>query len=150
MGVERKDPYIVFNFGVTFIGFGAIIQGGFSEVTGLQGEMDVHEYDEGGENDFKHKLPGPVRYTSNLVLKRGMVDRNLWIWFETMGLGLPYLPRFLFRSIVEIKMEDWTGEEQSWIFLNAYPVKWIGPQMNAKQSEVAVETLELAHQGILI
>jgi phage tail-like protein len=137
---NRNDPYLAFNFLVEINGLSV---GGFSEVTGLQVEMEVQDYREGGQNTFVHKLAGPVRYPSNLMLKRGMADIDLlWGWYQAVLLG------FVARQNISVILRDSEGDEQRrWFFVKAYPVRWNGPALRADTANVAVETLELAHQG---
>ena len=81
----RNDPYAAFNFLVEIEG---LIIGGFSEVSGLQVETAVEDYQEGGQNEYVHKLPGPARYPSNLILKRGLTDiETLWTWHQEVIAG---------------------------------------------------------------
>ena len=75
---SRRDPYLSFNFLVELEG---LLVGGFSEVSGLSAEIEIHDYREGGLNDYVHRLAGPVRYPASLVLKRGITDNQaLWLW----------------------------------------------------------------------
>lgn len=117
---------------------------GFSEVTGLQVETEVQDYREGGLNDFMHKLAGPTRYPSNLVLKHGITDkRELWKWHQDVAHGK------VERKNGSIVLLDAAGEEMwRWNFEGAYPVRWNGPDLRANTAEVAVETLEMVHRGI--
>jgi phage tail-like protein len=117
--------------------------GYFTEVSGLNAEVEVFTYNEGGNNSFVHKLPTRVKYPS-LVLKRGISsEAALETWFAKSVGPNPQ------RVDVTISMLD---EEQNrlrtWAFANAYPVKWTGPQFNVGQSAVATEALEIAHDGI--
>ena len=74
----RHDPYGAFSFLVEFDG---LVAGGFSEASGLQVVVELHDYREGGRNDYIHRLAGPARYPQNLVLKRGLTDNDtLWAW----------------------------------------------------------------------
>jgi len=123
--------------------FGSEAQGVFTEVSGLQVEMDVMEYQEGGNNGFVHRLPGFTK-VSNITLKRGMTKSNdFFKWCISIASG------DLTRRNVSIIMYDAAGEElMHWDFHNAYPVKWIGPQFRAADATAAIETLELAHEGV--
>lgn len=136
------DPFLSFRFKVEIKNTEV---GGFSEVTGLQAEVEVFEYREGGLNDFVHKLAGPVRYPSNLVLKHGLMDADqMWQWEQQILQGN------ITRAHVSVILMDETGQEKwRWNFKDAYPVKWSGPDLRAKDAEVAVETLELAHRGFV-
>lgn len=139
----RNDPYLGFRFVVEL---GGEIVAGFSEVTGLQVEVEVHEYREGGVNAYVHKLAGPTRYPSNLVLKHGITDnRELWQWHQDVTRG-----KFK-RKNGSIVLLSPTGDEVwRWNFEGAYPVRWNGPDLRGNTAEVAVETLELAHRGIVL
>lgn len=114
----------------------------FTEVSGLQVEMEVMEYEEGGQNDFVHRLPGRSK-VSNITLKRGMIRSNdFFNWYMKIAQGT------IERRNVSVVMYDVAGIEVArWNFINAYPVKWIGPQFVADGTAAAVETLELAHEG---
>ena len=137
----RKDPYLSYNFAVEIEG---LVAGGFSEVSGLQTEIEVQEYREGGVNEFIHKRAGPTKYPSNLILKRGVTDvRALWDWYWDVAQGT------IKRKNVSVLLLDSSGQEKlRWNFERAYPVKWIGPDLKATASEVAVESVELAHCGL--
>lgn len=136
----RNDPYLSFRFLVEIQG---LIVGGFSEVSGLQAETEIEEFREGGVNDHVHKLPKITKYP-NLTLKRGITDSDvLWNWYQDVISG------FFERKNGFIILQDNEGNEKwRWHFINAYPVKWTGPDLKADSSTVAVETLELAHNGI--
>ena len=140
-GALRVDPYLAFSFLVEIEG---LVTGGFTDVDGLQAEIEVKEYREGGQNDYVHKLAGPARYPSNLVLKRGLTDAmTLWQWCQDTLQG------DVTRRNGSIVLLDATGQETwRWNFVDAYPVKWSGPSLKADSATVAVETLELAHHGL--
>jgi phage tail-like protein len=135
------DPYLSCNFHVEIKG---LVVGGFSEVTGLRSEIEVKDYREGGQNDFVHKLPGPTKYPSNLILKHGLVyDETLYDWYWWVSIGI------IERRNGSIILLDGTREEVGrFNFVQAYPVRWIGPDLRANTSAVAVETLELVHRGL--
>ena len=140
-GGHRQDPYLTFNFQVEIQG---LVVGGFSEVLGLQVEIEVEDYREGGLNDYIHKLAGPTRYPSNLVLKHGLTDVDgLWKWQREVTQGV------IKRKNGSIVLLDSTGEERwRWNFSGAYPVRWVGPELRAGSADVAVETIELVHRGL--
>jgi phage tail-like protein len=137
------DPYATFNFVVELAG---VLSAGFSEVSGLQSEVEVTDYREGGNNDYANKVAGPAAYRTNLILKRGFTDSyELWAWHVAVlaGTVVP-LP-------ISILLRDRTGAGKwRWTFRDAYPVKWTGPSLRASSNEVAIETLELAHHGLLL
>jgi phage tail-like protein len=136
----RNDPYLAFRFEVKF---DELPVAGFSEITGLQWELDPQEYQEGGQNGFVHRFPNRAKQ-NNLTFKRGIVDRLIWDWFYGMTQG-----QVKFRN-GSIKVRDPSGENviMQWNFTKAFPVKWVGPDLNAAQNSVAIETLELAHHGL--
>ncbi len=142
MAMTAEEAYPVCRF---YVMFDEKVQGVFTEVSGLQVEMDVMEYQEGGNNGFVHRLPGFTK-VSNITLKRGMTQSNEFFkWCASIAGG-----KFTRRN-VSIVMYDTAGEElMHWDFQNAYPVKWIGPQFKASEATAAIETLELAHEGIML
>jgi phage tail-like protein len=147
MVADRRDPYLGFKFQVEIDGrdIGTAKRvGGFSEVTGLQVEIEVHEYREGGVNDHIHRLAGPAKYPSNLILKHGLMDTDLlWKWQQELLEGR------VKRWGGAIVLMDSAGQVKwQWAFKHAYPVRWSGPELRAGTAEVAVETLELAHNGL--
>jgi phage tail-like protein len=116
---------------------------GFSECTGLEMALEVHEYNQGGGNDGTLKFPTRIK-PSTLVLKRGLTtDTSLWEWFYS------YLQGYGKRRDGTIAMLDAAHDEvKVWGFRRGLPVKYSGPQMNAITSAVAIETLEIAHEGL--
>jgi phage tail-like protein len=138
----RHDPILSFNFAVEISG---IIMAAFNDVSGLQVEIEVNEYREGGVNGYMHKRAGPAKYPSNLVLKKGITDsQELWSWYCQVLQGT------IQRKSLDVVLMDSAGSEQRrWTFQNAYPVKWAGPDFKAQSSEVAVESMELAHEGLV-
>ncbi|ABU58891.1 MULTISPECIES: phage tail protein [Roseiflexus] len=117
----------------------------FTEVSGLQVETEITEYEEGGNNDFVHRLPGRTKI-GNITLKRGMTSSNeLLQWFLKIARGS------IDRRNVTVIMYDSAGKELfRWNFIEAYPIKWTGPQFTAASTEAAVETLELTHNGMTV
>jgi phage tail-like protein len=136
----RQDPILAFRFEVSL---DDLPVGGFSECSGLQLETEVQDYAEGGRNDVLLKFPTRTKQT-NLTLKRGIVDRSLWDWYYDLTQGTVQ-----FRS-GSILVRDPSGDQvvAEWQFQRAFPCKWVGPDLNAGQSSVAVETLELCHRGL--
>lgn len=117
---------------------------GFQEVSGLGAELEVFAYHEGGRNDFVHQLP--VKHSwGRITLKRGLVRGDgLWRWYRaglTYSLGARQNGSILLRDSADTLV--WT-----WAFRGALAVKWSGPTFNAGQGAVAVESLELVHQGL--
>jgi phage tail-like protein len=139
--VAKPDPYRNCNFLVEIDG---ITQAGFSDCSGLGADTDVIEYREGGENTTVRKLPGLTKY-SNITLKWGLTDsHDLYDWHRTVVSGSVQRKN---GSIVLLGLD---GQERlRWNFINAWPAKWDGPDFTAKGNDVAIETLELAHEGIV-
>jgi phage tail-like protein len=136
----RTDPYMAFGFLVEVEG---LLVGGFSEVTGLQVETVVETYREGGVNEFEHKLAGATRYPSNLILRHGVTDiGTLWAWHRDVTLGV------VERKNGTVYLLDRRQPVMGWDFLEAYPVKWTGPELRADSNTVAVEAIELVHRGL--
>jgi phage tail-like protein len=138
---DRVDPYLSFRFAVEIDG---LVVGGFSEVGGLNLEVEVHKFREGGFNEFERQLPGPAKHPTQLTLKRGMVEQDgffKWCLKATDG-------EFIRRNIT-VKLLDNAGEERrSWVFLKACPVKWSGPRLTAGTAEVALESVELIYSDM--
>lgn len=137
---RRVDPYITSLFHVEIEG---IDEAFFRECQGLEAETEVLSYEEGGVNDHPHKLPGRTKFP-NVSLKRGVTDSSaLWKWYSDVVQGK------IERKNVSIVLYDTEASEvKRWSFDRAYPVKWVGPGLKAEENAVAVETLELVHEGM--
>ena len=137
--VQRDDPYSAFSFRVEIEG---ITAAAFSECSGLVSDIDVVEYRSGSESGSARKLPGPRKF-ANIVLKRGFTtDRQLWDWHKTVLDGKVQ------RKAGSIVLLDDSGQEVlRWNFRQGWPKKYEGPTLDAKSSEVAIETLEITHEG---
>ncbi|MBI3785379.1 MAG: phage tail protein [Deltaproteobacteria bacterium] len=137
---NRSDPFLGFRFEVRLDDLSV---GGFSECTGMQVETEVHDYPEGGLNTHVRKFVTRTKQ-SNITLKRGIVDRVLWDWHFDIARGEMH-----FRNGAII-VRDPSGSRvtMEWHFRQAFPCKWVGPELNAAQNNVAIETLELCHQGL--
>jgi phage tail-like protein len=141
---NRMDPFNAFRFTVTLAGLAMDgLAGGFSDCSGLALETETQDYPEGGRNDAVHKFIVRTKQ-ANLVLKRGIVNRVLWDWYYDLTQG-----KIVTRNgTVAIKSPDGATALAEWEFSAGFPVKWTGPELNASQSAVAIETLELAHAGL--
>ena len=138
---KRNDPYGQFNFLVEIDG---VVKGGFSEVSGLTTDTNIIEYREGVEpHETPRKLPGLMKY-NNIVLKRGWTkDQSLWTWRKKVIDGKTQRTH---GSIV--LLDESRTPALRWNFREGWPSKWEGPGLNAKTSEVAIETLEIVHEGL--
>lgn len=137
---ERKDPYRGYNFTLSIDG---IERAGFQECSGLDTNQDVIEYREGNDSLTVRKLPGLAKY-SNIVLRGGITgDPQLLAWRRSAQEG-----KFE-RKNMSIVLNDDTGEEKlRWNITDAWPARWMGPSFNASSNEVAIETLEICHEGM--
>jgi phage tail-like protein len=138
----RIDPYQSNNFVVEIEG---LLVGGFSDCTGLQVELETHEYREGGQNDYLHRFVGATRHPL-LVLKHGLspID-GLWGWHQDVAAGN------IQRRNGTIYLLNQAGQipVMSWDVLDALPLKWTGPTLNAESAAVAFESVELTHRGLV-
>jgi phage tail-like protein len=138
-------PPVSFYFEVKIAGASDANDSSFAEASGLDAERNIVEIVEGGENRFTHRLPDRGKY-ANLVLKRGMMvaSSTVFDWCsETLesDLGKSVKPRDIDVSLLDPKGSPLV----TWNFKSAWPVKWnLGP-FNAKESEIAVETLEFSY-----
>jgi phage tail-like protein len=126
-----------------YVKIGDNTQAMFTEMGGLQFETAVTEYEEGGSNGFVHRLPGRTKI-SNITLKCGVTTSNAFYkWYLDILQG-----KFRTQNVT-VSMYDAKGDVLAeWDFLDAYPVKWVGPQLTADGKNAAIETLELAHAGL--
>jgi phage tail-like protein len=121
---------------------GALL-GGFSECTGLDTTLETEDFKEGGLNDRVRKFPTRLTW-SNIVLKRGVgLAEDLWLWHSDYAAG-----KGKRRDGLIVLEDDVHVPLKVWHFARGLPVKWVGPAFNAKNSEVAIETLEIAHEGL--
>jgi phage tail-like protein len=118
--------------------------GRFGDVTGLSGELEVLPHSEGGQNDYVHQLP--VKHSwSRLILKRGLIQGfSLWDWYRA-GLNGTLGAR---RDGAIILLDPDGLPAVSWTFRAGLAAKWVGPDMSARDGSIAVESVEIAHQGI--
>lgn len=119
----------------------------FSEVSGLSIEHDVVEYREGSSPEYhSKKMPGMAKY-EHITLKRGIVkgDNSFFEWINTVN-GNQVERRDITISLLNENHEPVV----TWKVASAWPVKLEGPVLKAHTSEAAIETLELAHEGITI
>jgi len=142
VAVQRDNPYPNHNFAVD-IGTGDTI--GFSEVDLPSGEIEVIEYREGNEIGRARKLPGLRKY-SNVTLKRGITGNlELFDWWKTVRDG-----QLLRRNVTITLLDEQRQPVQRWLLRDAWPAKIAAGPLNAGANEVAIETLELAHEGFEI
>jgi phage tail-like protein len=162
---QRTDPLLGYNFqvsitdsqpaassalaGISVNLTSAQATAGFSEISGLEATMDVENYDAGGVNGGALRFLGRIKW-SNLVLKRGVIalrpitdTSDFWTWLQLFldGQGI--------RKDGVITLMDESGAPAlAWSWRRGLPIKWTGPTMQAQQSQVAIEQLEIAHEGL--
>lgn len=124
--------------------------GAFAECNGLGAEMEVKDVIEGGRNDGPIRLVGAARYQP-LVLRRGMLvsstgvlNTDLWDWLQGIVAGRRPVVRY--DGLVEVLDRDTV--QARWIFYRGLPTRIVGPQLNARTGEVAIEEISIAHEGL--
>ena len=146
--ILRDDPYAGYNFEVLINGVsddGSAVRGSFAEVSGLEVAIDPIEYRNGSEDITVRKLPGLKKFT-NLTLKRGVIgDLAFWNWIVEAQNGLT---RRTEGSV--LLLDENKREVMRWNFRRGWPCKWTGSGLNAKNNEIAMETLEICHEGLSI
>jgi phage tail-like protein len=141
MAFDRTDPFNGYNFAVELEG---ITRMGFKTCSGLDSTTSSSKYREGTDASLgQRELPGLLQH-SNITLTRGITnDRALWDWRASVVKGETV------RRTISIILRDNKGDEQMrWNIKNAWPTKWSGPSFDATSDAVAIESFELAHEGI--
>lgn len=136
---QRIDPYAAFAF---YVEIGGITEATFTQCSGLEVQVEVQEYQEGGCNEYVHKLPGRIKY-GDLTLKYGTATSDqLWQWYLQVCQGQ------IRRQNLSVIVYDQAGEAVCrWNFKEAYPIKWTGPEFSAAEGRAAIDTLVIAHNG---
>lgn len=138
---ERKDPYRQFRFRVEIDG---ISQAGFSECAFADTTTDPVEYREGNEPTRFRKLSGLTKY-GNITLKWGITDSmDLYDWRQRVIDAGAEKER---KNISIILIDEGGADKARWDIEQAWPSKYDPPDFNAKGNEVAIETLEIVHEG---
>jgi phage tail-like protein len=137
----RRDPFKNYSFLVEIDG---IASSAFKSVSGLAAEAEVIEYREGSDPvSSSRKLPGRVRYP-NVRLSRGLTtSRDLWDWWRTVVDGT--VER---RNVAITLLDDSRTPVLRWLLREAWVAKFEGPEFDASKNEVAIETIELAHERL--
>lgn len=150
----RVDPFRGFNFSVSMsdssnvlslaFGLSSVASvGSFSECSGLDTTLEIEDYKEGGNNGFARKFPktttwGPIK------LRRGIaLNDTLWTWHFDFVEG--HGKR---RDGVITLMDEQQNAVKAWGFRRGMPIRYVGPSMNAMQNQVAIEELEIGHEGL--
>jgi phage tail-like protein len=133
---------LTLRFKVIIDGYGSL--GNWGKCEGLQVEYDVHQYKEGGQNGFVHKLPGRASYPT-IKLTRP-VDTE----YALVAGWIASIQAVVKRQTAQGAILDAEGSVvTAWNLMDVYPVKWSGPTLDVGSNSVAMETLELAHNGFL-
>ena len=140
----------------------SILFGGFSEVTGLNAETEVESYQEGGRNRAPHRFVKSARFP-NIVLKRGVTPNpDLWDWHhQVVSFGARQIRKSGLIILLDRGGPNVTQGKlgfsipgldrmplAAWSFSRAIPERLTGPSLNAKTNELAIESLELSHEGL--
>jgi phage tail-like protein len=114
----------------------------FQEVSGLDVEMEMDTFMEGGQNRFTWRLPKRARY-SDLVLKRGMfMGSGIVLWCQNAFENFVFEPTNLIIAL----LNDAHVPVQAWYVVNAIPKKWSISNFNAQENSVVVESITLSYQ----
>ncbi|MEP6816108.1 MAG: phage tail protein [Marmoricola sp.] len=140
---DRQDPFRTFNFRLEVDG---IAVAAFSDVNGLASEGEVADYRTGMDIPLTNrKLPGLRKY-GPIVLKRGMVkDTTLWDWYHNIAIGKPDR-----RNGTVILLDEQRADVLRWHFESGWPNKMSISEFKASGNEVAVETIELIVENIIL
>jgi phage tail-like protein len=141
MPQHRDDPYLNFNFRVEIDGLQVA---GFSEAHLPEGRIEAVAYREGTDRTSAARLlPGRIEY-GRVVLRRGLTgDPALFRWWNDVVQG-----NVARRDVSIILLDEQRQEVAHWLIRRAWPSKWAGPALRGLGNEVAIEELELAHEGI--
>ena len=147
MAEFRERPYCQFNFLVDLgTGDTESPQAGFQEVSGLGMEITVAEYRAGNEKDnAPRKITGMYK-VPDVTLKRGAIGSlDLWGWVDEVRNGAQDSLRTV---TIQLQNEDHTSIVQEWKLTNARPLKYTGPSLNAKGTDLAIEELAISCERI--
>jgi phage tail-like protein len=156
--LSRADPVLNHNFVVSLLDTSSVLAtlgsaalsavldvavGGFSECSGIEMTMKTEDYKEGGDNGGLRRFASRVEW-SNLTLKKGVgVGTSLWDWHYGLVTGQGRRRDGLIALLNAQHLPA-----AVWLFTRALPVKYTGPALNATQNAVAIEALEIAHEGV--
>lgn len=154
----RADPVLSHNFVISLLDTSSVLAtlasaalsavldvavGGFSECSGLEMSMKVDDHLEGGNNGTVLKFPGRISW-GNITLKKGVGSSSaLWDWHYGFALGQGKR-----RDGVIALLNERHIPHSIWFFRRGLPLKYSGPALNATQNSVAIESMEIAHEGV--
>ena len=138
--MSRREAFGAYYFSVQINGLGPCF---FRSVSGLKSESEVQEVAEGGVNDTTHKWIGRTKFP-NIVLKQGFSDAALWD-FRRRFVKDGGISRFS----GEITQLGPNKTKKVWKFVEGWVCKWEGPDFDASKNEISVESIEIAHEGLI-
>jgi phage tail-like protein len=154
----RSDPLLNHNFVISLVDSSSTLAllgatalsaiedaalGGFNECSGLEMSLQVEEYKEGGRNGTVLKFPTRITW-SNITMKKGIgAGTALWDWHYGFVAGRGHR-----RDGIIVLLDAGRVPQNVWHFQRGLPVKYTGPSLNATQNNVAIESIEIAHEGI--
>lgn len=146
---ESLDPYGNFYFALEIKDDGGTTEvAHFVECSGLKSTTDVFEIEEGGLNGRTHKRVGQSRW-DNIVLRYATNTSTYLLEWRDKFLQDQFENRLKFSGSVAL-MNNHGDVLRRWHFTNAWPVSWEGPSLASGGSELAIETLEIAHDGLTV
>jgi phage tail-like protein len=142
MARRETDPLAGFNF---LLESGGLLRAGFSEITGLNSESDIIDY-RNGNDDFTNRRLAGLKKFGPVTLKSGVAaspDQDFVSWRRTVE------DADILRTDISIVLLDERRQEQvRYNLRNAWPSKWVGPDLKAGANEIAIEQLEICHEGV--
>jgi len=144
------DPYgsYYFSLELTVQGGSAIEVAHFLECSGLKSSCAVYEIDEGGLNGRSHKRPGQSKWENIQFRFASSASTALLEWRDKF-LTDQFDNRTKYSGSIAL-MNNAGETVRRYHFKNAWPVAWEGPSLNAGSSELAIEMLEIAHDGLAL
>ena len=140
MPLIRRDPHRAHSFRLEIDG---IVRGGFRECSGLESTTAPIDYREGDDALTLQRLPGLASYAPITLRWGSSDDHELFDWRQQVVDG-----RVDRRNGSIVLLDDTGAERLRWNFTEAWPSKWNGPAFNATGNEVAIEAIEITHEGI--
>lgn len=152
--MTRVDPVGAYNFLVALVDSSSALAtqmtqidaspaGGFSECSGLEATLEIESYQQGGQNDRVLKFPTRVTW-GTIRLRRGVaLSDDLWLWHHGFVEGGGRR-----RDGLIVLQDELRATVKRWVFKRGLPAKWSGPSLDAARSGVAIEELEIVHEGL--
>lgn len=142
MPLVRRDPYRSHSFRLEIDG---IERGGFRECSGLDSTNAPIDYREGDDAPTMQRIPGLAAFGAITLRWGASDDPDLFEWRQRVVDG-----RVERRNGSIVLLDDDGSERRRWNFVEAWPSRWTGPTFNATANEVAIESLEITHEGLAL